>query len=32
VIAYGMLREEWARSDLAKEPVEIVGRIPSQFL
>ena len=32
VIAYGMLREEWERSELAADPVEIVGRIPSQFL
>jgi ribosomal-protein-alanine N-acetyltransferase len=32
VIAYGMLREEWEQSDLADEPAEIVGRIPTQFL
>jgi N-acetyltransferase len=31
VIAYGMLRGEYMGSDLAKEPAEIVGRIPSQF-
>jgi ribosomal-protein-alanine N-acetyltransferase len=31
VIAYGMLREEWMASELASEPVEIVGRIPPQF-
>jgi [ribosomal protein S5]-alanine N-acetyltransferase len=32
VIAYGLLRSEWESSDLAREPAEIVGRIPSQFL
>jgi ribosomal-protein-alanine N-acetyltransferase len=32
VISYSMLRSEWEQSDLAREPFEIVGRIPSQFL
>jgi [ribosomal protein S5]-alanine N-acetyltransferase len=32
VIAYSMLRDEWERSELAQEPFEIAGRIPSQFL
>jgi ribosomal-protein-alanine N-acetyltransferase len=32
VISYGMLREEWERTDLAAEPAEIQGRIPSQFM
>jgi ribosomal-protein-alanine N-acetyltransferase len=31
VIAYGMLRAEYMASELATEPVEIVGRIPPQF-
>jgi ribosomal-protein-alanine N-acetyltransferase len=31
VVAYGMLRGEYLASDLAAEPVEIVGRIPPQF-
>ena len=31
VICYAMLREEWRASELAREPVEIVGRIPAQF-
>jgi ribosomal-protein-alanine N-acetyltransferase len=32
VISYSMLRAEWEQSDLAREPFEIVGRIPRQFL
>lgn len=32
VISYGMLRSDWEASGLAKEPVEIAGRIPPQFL
>jgi ribosomal-protein-alanine N-acetyltransferase len=32
VISYGMLRSDWEASGLADEPIEIVGRIPSQFL
>jgi ribosomal-protein-alanine N-acetyltransferase len=32
VISYSMLREEWQASELARAPVEIVGRIPPQFL
>jgi ribosomal-protein-alanine N-acetyltransferase len=32
VVAYGFLRSEWESSDLADEPAEIVGTIPSQFL
>jgi ribosomal-protein-alanine N-acetyltransferase len=32
VISYGMLREEWERGELAREPVEIRGRIPAQFV
>jgi [ribosomal protein S5]-alanine N-acetyltransferase len=32
VISYSMLRSEWERSDLAREPFEIAGRIPRQFL
>ena len=32
VISYSMLREEWQDSDLARAPVEIVGRIPPQFI
>jgi ribosomal-protein-alanine N-acetyltransferase len=32
VIAYGLLRADWERSELADEPAEIVGRIPTQFL
>jgi ribosomal-protein-alanine N-acetyltransferase len=32
VISYSMLRGEWQQSELAREPFEIVGRIPRQFL
>jgi len=32
VISYSMLRGEWERSELAAEPFEIAGRIPTQFL
>jgi ribosomal-protein-alanine N-acetyltransferase len=32
VIVYRMLRSEWERNELAKEPVEIAGRIPAAFL
>lgn len=32
VISYSMLRSEWEASDLAREPVEIQGDIPVQFL
>jgi [ribosomal protein S5]-alanine N-acetyltransferase len=32
VISYSMLREEWQAGDLAQTPVEIIGRIPGQFL
>jgi ribosomal-protein-alanine N-acetyltransferase len=32
VICYSMLRGEWERGELAREPFEIAGRIPSQFL
>jgi [ribosomal protein S5]-alanine N-acetyltransferase len=32
VIAYGMLRSDWEASGLADEAVEIIGRIPPQFL
>jgi ribosomal-protein-alanine N-acetyltransferase len=32
VISYGMLRSDWEASGLADEPIEITGRIPSQFL
>lgn len=32
VISYSMLRGEWEQSELAKEPFEIAGWIPSQFL
>ena len=32
VISYSMLRSEWEASDLAREPVEIAGDIPVQFL
>jgi ribosomal-protein-alanine N-acetyltransferase len=32
VISYSMLREEWQAGELARAPVEIVGRIPPQFL
>src|SRR4051812_13752998 len=32
VISYSMLRGEWEGSDLAREPYEIIGRIPRQFL
>jgi N-acetyltransferase len=31
-ISYSMLREEWQGSELARAPIEIVGRIPSQFV
>jgi ribosomal-protein-alanine N-acetyltransferase len=31
VLAYGMLRADYMASELAAEPVEIVGRIPPQF-
>ena len=31
VIAYGMIRSEWEESPLAREPSEIVGRVPPQF-
>jgi [ribosomal protein S5]-alanine N-acetyltransferase len=31
VISYSMLREEWAASELAREPVEIAGTVPVQF-
>jgi ribosomal-protein-alanine N-acetyltransferase len=32
VISYSMLRSEWERGELAREPFEIAGRIPRQFL
>ena len=32
VISYSMLRGEWEQSPLAREPFEIAGRIPRQFL
>jgi [ribosomal protein S5]-alanine N-acetyltransferase len=32
VISYSMLRAEWEQSELAREPFEIAGRIPPQFL
>jgi [ribosomal protein S5]-alanine N-acetyltransferase len=32
VISYAMLRSEWEGSELAREPLEIVGRIPPQFI
>jgi ribosomal-protein-alanine N-acetyltransferase len=32
VISYSMLRGEWEESELAREPFEIAGRIPPQFL
>jgi [ribosomal protein S5]-alanine N-acetyltransferase len=32
VISYSMLRGEWEQSGLAREPFEIAGRIPRQFL
>jgi N-acetyltransferase len=32
VISYSMLREEWERGKLAREPFEIAGRIPRQFV
>jgi ribosomal-protein-alanine N-acetyltransferase len=32
VISYSMLRSEWERSELAREPFEIAGTIPRQFL
>jgi len=31
VISYAMLRSEWESSELARQPFEIVGRIPPQF-
>jgi [ribosomal protein S5]-alanine N-acetyltransferase len=31
VISYAMLRPDWEKSDLAREPFEIVGRIPPEF-
>jgi [ribosomal protein S5]-alanine N-acetyltransferase len=32
VISYSMLRAEWEQSELAREPFEIAGRVPRQFL
>jgi N-acetyltransferase len=32
VIAFSMLRREWEESPLAREPFEITGRIPRQFV
>ena len=32
VISYSMLRAEWEAGDLAREPFEITGDIPVQFL
>jgi len=32
VISYSMLRDEWEQGELAREPFEIAGRIPAQFL
>lgn len=32
VISYAMLRSDWESSELAREPLEIVGRVPSQFV
>jgi ribosomal-protein-alanine N-acetyltransferase len=32
VISYSMLRSEWESSDLSREPYEITGDIPAQFL
>jgi ribosomal-protein-alanine N-acetyltransferase len=32
VISYSMLRAEWEASDMGREPVEIAGDIPVQFL
>ena len=32
VISYSMLRREWEQGELAREPYEIAGRIPRQFL
>ena len=32
VISYSMLRSEWESGELSREPVEIVGDIPVQFL
>jgi ribosomal-protein-alanine N-acetyltransferase len=32
VISYSMLRTEWEQSELARDPFEIAGRIPRQFL
>jgi ribosomal-protein-alanine N-acetyltransferase len=31
VISYSMLTTDWEASDLAREPVEIVGEVPAQF-
>jgi [ribosomal protein S5]-alanine N-acetyltransferase len=31
VISYSMLNREWENSELAREPVEIVGEVPVQF-
>jgi len=31
VISYAMLRSDWESSEIAREPFEIVGRVPSQF-
>jgi RimJ/RimL family protein N-acetyltransferase len=31
VISYSMLNEDWENSELAREPVEIVGEVPAQF-
>jgi ribosomal-protein-alanine N-acetyltransferase len=32
VISYGMLRGEWEKSELAAEPIEIVGSVPRPFI
>jgi ribosomal-protein-alanine N-acetyltransferase len=32
VISYAMLRSEWEASELAREPLEIIGRVPPQFM
>ncbi len=32
MISYSMLRSEWEASDLAREPFEIKGDVPVQFL
>ena len=32
VVSYAMLRSEWEASELAREPFEIIGRIPPQFV